>query len=200
MTPSNNFPFLIAQSLTCARGGRLLFKSLSFSISSGEALQITGQNGIGKSSLLRILAGLLRPESGEVHRTTDLFYLGHQLGLKKTFTVEENLCFDMRYPKLNDEKINFLLREVALTDCVGKQTGELSQGQQQRLALAKCLLTGAKLWLLDEPFVALDIDSLKLWQNKIAEHVQQGGAVVISSHFPITIPDISLEKMELLSC
>jgi len=199
MNPPNS-PFLVAQSLACMRGERLLFKALSFSVLPGEALQIIGPNGVGKSSLLRILAGLLQPESGEFHCSTDLFYLGHHLGLKKVFTVEENLCFDTRYTKPSHEKINSLLSEVDLSDCLRKKTVELSQGQQQRLALAKCLLTEAKLWLLDEPFVALDGASCHLWQNKIAGHVQQGGALIISSHFPLTIPNIPLRKMELSTC
>ena len=191
---------LTVESLCCRRGEHLLFKALSFSILPGEALQVTGSNGVGKSSLLRVIAGLLPFESGTLQVATEQFYLGHQLGLKKTLTVEENLRFDMRYPKPSKATICSLLQETVLSQCSGKPVLELSQGQQQRLALAKCLLSKAKLWLLDEPFAALDKDSCCLWKNYMVQHLQQGGAIIFSSHLALAFSDISLRQMELLSC
>jgi len=199
MNPAN-FSFVTARKICCVRGEQCLFNNLNFCLNSGEILQIIGPNGVGKSSLLRIVAGLLTPVSGKIVCNVATFYLGHQLGLKQTFSVEENLIFDMRYPKPNTAAIFSLLTEMNLSQFLRKKTLTLSQGQQQKLALSKCLLSSAKLWILDEPLVSLDITGNHFWQQKIEMHIKQGGAVIISSHLPLSLLDSKIKVLELLSC
>jgi len=189
----SNQPLLSAKALTCFRDDQLLFENLSFSVFSGEIWQIAGPNGSGKSSLLRILSGLLAFESGRIDCLTELFYLGHQLGLKERFTVIENLRYDIRYPRPSISTCQALLTQVFLDRCAEKKVATLSQGQRQRLSLTKLLFSKARLWLLDEPLSALDVSSKEFWMEKIHDHVEKGGAVVMTGHDRVSSSNCCLE-------
>jgi heme exporter protein A len=199
------------RSLTCVRGERRVFQDLAFSLPSGGALVLSGANGSGKSSLLRLMAGLLRPAAGELlwdgrpvgedaeaHRAR-LHYLGHLDAVKPVLTLAENLAFwaHLRMasgggsPRLADALAAFDL--TALAEVPGRR---LSAGQRRRLALARLVAAPAELWLLDEPTVGLDRASLGRLAAALAAHRAGGGRVVAATHAPIALPgaaELSLE-------
>lgn len=197
---------LEARALTCVRGDRQLFSSLNLAISLGECLHVRGENGVGKTSLLRLLTGLSQPESGEVlwsgmsiskepstyHR--ELLFLGHRDALKEDLTALENLQL---YATLDDVQLpvdkalgalwRFGLRgrEYLPVNC-------LSAGQKRRVLMARMLTRQAKLWILDEPFNALDTHAVQALQGLIAEHIEQGGLVVLTSHQAVSLPRVKV--------
>lgn len=186
---------LEASDLECARGGRTLFRGLSFALQQGELLRVAGGNGRGKTSLLRILCGLLGPQAGEVRwngspirslgeeYARHLVYLGHAPAVKDELTTAENLSIACRIAgnaRTADEIVQALQRlEVPATAFPKK----LSQGQRRRAALARLALSRpAALWLLDEPLAALDAQAARLVEGLVAEHTGQGGMVVYTTH------------------
>jgi heme exporter protein A len=160
-------------SVTCRRGGRLLFESLDLELGAGEALQVVGPNGSGKSSLIRLAAGLLRPESGRIDAA--------QLAL-----ADDNLALDRELPL--GKALGFWgeaeggLEALGLADLAGIPVRLLSAGQRKRAALARVAASKAPLWLLDEPANALDTRSLDLLAAAIDRHRSAGGAVLAASH------------------
>ena len=186
---------LEAADLECARGGRILFRGLSFALKEGELLRIAGANGRGKTSLLRILCGLLSPTAGEVRwkgepigalheeYSKQLVYLGHAPAVKDELTAAENLSIACRLAgNVRDPaEIPAALRTLAVPEAVLVKT--LSQGQRRRAALARLAMSQAvPLWLLDEPLAALDAQAARLVEGLIAEHIGQGGSVVYTTH------------------
>jgi heme exporter protein A len=185
------------QSVTCVRGGKTLFADLSLALQPGQLLRITGSNGAGKSSLLRILCGLLMASGGRVlwgthpinHDRdafhTQLIYLGHTAALKGDLSAEENI---MAAGSLSGDVItNSMARSALIAAGLGHLASKLartfSQGQKQRVALARLHLAQHKpLWLLDEPFNALDQNANEALQVLIREHLLRGGIVALSSH------------------
>jgi heme exporter protein A len=192
MTPS----LLQAQNVSCERGGRQLFLPISFSLAAGAALHLEGDNGAGKTTLLRSLSGLSALSQGEVlwrgvpsHAAAsgfkrELLYLGHALGLKDELTALENVQLNaaLAGQTINREKALQALATQGLKSRAHLPLRVLSQGQKRRVALARLQVAQAKLWLLDEPFVALDTDAVKALQLLLQQHVAQGGALVFTSH------------------
>ncbi|MBU3618095.1 cytochrome c biogenesis heme-transporting ATPase CcmA [Polynucleobacter sp. JS-Fieb-80-E5] len=195
---SSNTPHLTleARALTCIRGERQLFQNLNLTVTAGECLHVRGENGVGKTSLLRLLTGLSKPETGEVrwnhqsitkdpstyHR--ELLFLGHRDALKEDLTALENLQL---YAVLDDihlpgDKALAALWRFGLRGRESLPVSCLSAGQKRRVLMARMLTRQAKLWILDEPFNALDIRAVQDLQGLIAEHVEQGGLVVLTSH------------------
>ena len=192
------------ESVSCVRGGKSLFTNLDLEIKPGSILRISGDNGSGKSSLLRILCGLLPPQAGKVfwgdqliHEDRDQFhseliYLGHIPALKADFTAIENL---MSLALLSGQSITAeealrALTAADLADQAHRAIRTLSQGQKQRIALARLRLPNPKpLWILDEPFNALEQQSNQLLQSLLLAHVKQNGMVAISSHQALSIDD-----------
>lgn len=187
---------LEASSLDCLRGGRTLFRGLSFSLKGGELLRIAGANGSGKTSLLKVLCGLLAPDAGEVNwkgtpirqlredYSRHLVYLGHAPAVKDDLTAAENLTIacTLAGRKASPEQAKEALESYGLP-ASAVPVRRLSQGQRRRAALARLLLcTAAPLWLLDEPFAALDAAAARFTEQIIANHVAQGGAVVYTTH------------------
>jgi heme exporter protein A len=192
------------ESITCVRGDRTLFEELNLEINPGSILRISGVNGSGKSSLLRILCGLLTPHAGKVFWGSDpitedrdqfhgeLIYLGHIPALKADFSAIENLMSLalLGGQSISNEEAMNALREAGLDRQAHRFIRTLSQGQKQRIALSRLLLPQPKsIWILDEPFNALDRDANRALQNLLINHVNRGGIVALSSHQDLQIDD-----------
>ena len=185
---------LEAQGLDCERSGRTLFRGLTFSVAGGEIVRVAGPNGSGKTSLLRILCGLLAPTQGEVRwrgtpilrlaeeYSRDLVYIGHASALKDDLTPYENLDIACRLASVQVER-EALVRALDALAVPALPVRKLSQGQRRRAALARLLLSrGVPLWLLDEPFAALDAAAAAHAEELIARHLKAGGSVVYTTH------------------
>jgi heme exporter protein A len=184
---------LDGRALACSRGGRQVFSGLEFSIGGGEALLVTGRNGAGKSSLLRMLAGLVRIGGGELslgggdaEKTLpeQAHYLGHQDALKPSLTVSENLDFWTRY--LGGQGVaETALATVGLAALAGLPAAYLSAGQRRRLSVARLLSVRRPIWLLDEPVSALDREAQDMLAGLMQQHLSAGGIIVAATHGPI---------------
>ncbi|MFV8817434.1 cytochrome c biogenesis heme-transporting ATPase CcmA [Haliea sp. E17] len=183
---------LRAQGLGLSRGGRELFRDLSFELRPGQLVQVEGVNGAGKTSLLRILAGLSRYGfDGAVERCAPLLFLGHQPAVKSLLTPRENLAWHAAgegdYPLA---AIDAALERVGLFGYEDVPSHNLSAGQQRRVSLARLYLSNSPLWLLDEPFTAIDVDGVAALEQVFAEHARQGGCVVLTSHQALRPVDV----------
>ena len=197
---------LKVKNLQCIRGENELFSDLSFVLNNKQLMRIEGQNGTGKTTLLRALCGLSDPNDGEVIWEgepikkqgdiflKDLFFLGHHNAIKADLNALENLQINTALAgnKLSEEVLLEALDDIGLFGSEYKPTAHLSQGQKRRVGLAALLLSKAKLWILDEPFVALDGFAVKLLQDVIAKHVENGGMVILTTHqeVPLTSGEI----------
>ena len=185
-------PTVTAAALACRRGERVLFRELNLSVAPGEIVWVRGANGQGKTSLLRLLAGLARPEAGRITHAAGVehVYIGHANGLKDDLTVAESLRFLSRlhgFPT-DDEAQADALRRFGLHSRRNAPVRTLSQGQRRRVALARlCVAPALALWLLDEPFDALDAEGVSVLNALLAEHAAHGGSVVLTSHLPLTL-------------
>ena len=179
--------------LAARRGERLLFNGVSFNLEQGQALRITGANGSGKTTLLRILAGLSDPDLGSVNWCGEnirlcreafhgqLAYSGHQFGLRGDLTALENLRYLTPDSSSNQPLIE-TMEQVGLARCVNLPARYLSQGQRRRLILARLLVTQATCWILDEPLAALDSAGIEMVESLCADHLQNAGILIITSH------------------
>jgi len=175
-------PLVTAKALTSERDGRLLFEGLNISLHARQMLRIVGQNGSGKSTLLRILAGLLEADEGQVERN-DCLWMGHGNAVNGLLTAEENLAWlAALHAPANAIQIRQALAKVGLQGFEDVPAAQLSAGQQQRIALARLHLPCPALWLLDEPFTALDSAATCALEQHLAQHCEQGGAVVLTTH------------------
>lgn len=184
---------LSASDLACRRGDRVLFSGLNIDLSAGQALQIEGANGIGKTSLLRILAGLLRPYSGTVDNHGEIGLLDERPGLDPELTVRKALGFWERVDGCNDPRGAILA--MGLEPLLDVPVRFLSTGQRKRAALASLLNRDVKIWLLDEPLSGLDARAIQQVTALIALHIGGGGLAVIASHQPVELQ--ALETLQL---
>ena len=195
--------------LSCVRDERTLFHGLSFHVKPGDIVQIEGPNGAGKTSLLRLLAGLSRAEEGEVMWQSqpirqqreiwhqNLLYLGHQPGEKSVLSPLENLHF---WHGDRDEEVIFdALEQVNLLGYEEVPVAQLSAGQQRRVALARLWLSPAKIWILDEPLTAIDKDGVEKLMARFAEHADNGGAVILTTHQDLPDESDRVRKIRLTS-
>ncbi len=192
---------LTATNLACVRGDRRLFADLGFTLESGGRLHVSGENGSGKTSLLRMLCGLSPPEAGEIRWQGEtishlgdeyrkaVLYLGHHNALKEELTAQENLRISAALAgvAVEDEEGVELLGRVGLAGREELPVRFLSQGQKRRVALARLLWSPAPLWVLDEPFVALDSAAVTWLAEIIATHLAAGGMAVLTSHQEVDI-------------
>ncbi len=188
--------------LTCERGERTLFQGMNFSVEPGTLVRIAGSNGAGKTTLLRLLTGLMRPVEGEVlwrgrpitenseDYWRELCYIGHRNGVKDDLSVLENVSVNLRVASLKAEEGEVLdaLDAVGLTDFVDVPAGQLSQGQRRRVALARLWLSqSVTLWILDEPFTALDVKGVARLAELVGDHVRSGGVVILVTHQEVAV-------------
>jgi heme exporter protein A len=185
---------LSALDLTCRRGGRQVFAGLEFSIAAGEALAITGRNGSGKSSLLRLIAGLVRVAGGRIELegadpeltiAEQAHYLGHQDALKSSLTVLENLQFWSRYLGGISAAPEAALVLVGLGGLAELPAAFLSAGQRRRLSIARLITVKRPIWLLDEPTSALDSPAQARLAELMRQHLADGGLILAATHGPI---------------
>jgi len=201
---------LEALRLSCVRDERVLFSDLNFNIKPGEIVQVEGQNGAGKTSLLRILAGLAQPESGDVRwqgepigrvRETfhaQLLFLGHQPGVKALLTPFENLTFYQSVTGKPDyEAIWQALTQVGLLGYEEVPVGQLSAGQQRRVALARLWLSRARLWVLDEPLTAIDREGVALLMAQFEQQAACGGMVLLTTHQELPATGRAVRRLRL---
>lgn len=175
---------LVAECLSLERGGRQLFEDLSFSILPGQLVQLEGANGAGKTSLIRILAGLSRYGfQGEVSRHGGMLYLSHQSAVKSLLSPRENLSWHVSGEgQYSNAEIESALTSVGLYGYEDVPSHALSAGQHRRVNLARLYLSGSPLWLLDEPYTAIDASGVSALEALFAKHVTGGGAVLLTSH------------------
>ena len=189
-TSDHTAPLLAAVGLACRRGDRVLFKGLDLPVRRGEVVWLRGANGRGKTSLLRLLAGLSTPEAGTVIRHSGLLYVAHANALKEDLTVLESLRFLARLHgrDVDDATLTEALRRFGMAARRHAPVRTLSQGQRRRVALSRLALAGSPaVWVLDEPFDALDVEGIASLNEVIATHAQGGGAVVLTSHQALTL-------------
>ena len=202
---------LEADNLECVRGERRLFAGLGFKLAAGELIYLQGRNGAGKTSLLRMLIGLLPPENGDIRWQgrpissqkdefhADLCYLGHLNAIKEELTPLENLLAAARLagdPLSEDDAID-ALEQVGLAGREDLACKYLSQGQKRRVALARLVVDRRPLWILDEPFVALDVAAVDWLAGIISGHLQRGGMAVMTTHQPVAIPAGTVRELRI---
>ncbi len=197
MTQTNQAVSLKAEALELERGERLLFTGLNFSAPASTLVRLAGANGTGKTSLLRLLTGLMQPDAGRIlykgesiadlkeDYYRDLVYIGHMNGVKDDLSAIENVRISARMGNIiaKDDQLVDALEMVGLGDFIEHTTGELSQGQRRRVALARLFVSMSKpVWVLDEPFTALDVASVANLADTVAQHVRAGGIVIYTTH------------------
>jgi len=184
---------LIINNLNCQRGYNQLFADLSFQVNSGDILRITGANGSGKTSLLKMLAGISGRENGEIgfggfgvgsdEYQSEVFYLGHQAALSGELSSIENLEFLSSLNRSSDQQqLLNALTEIGLDGYENEYCANLSAGQKRRVILAGLFVSKAKIWLLDEPFTALDPVGVKIVESRISQHCNDGGLCLFTTH------------------
>lgn len=200
---------LSARQLSCLRQDRVLFSALDLQLAAGEVLQIAGRNGAGKSSLLRILAGIAQPDDGALFYqqqpfddvaddyAADLCFIGHLAGVQPQLTALENLAFWRQSFGLKVADDWQLLADLGLAGLEDIPCQQLSAGQQRRVSLARLWLTSARIWILDEPFTALDVSAIAQLQQLLSRHCQAGGAVLLTTHQPIEVPAVTVRQLYL---
>lgn len=177
-------PLLALRDVAVARGGRRILQGVGLTLSAGEALVLRGPNGIGKTTLLRVIAGLQPPVEGVIETAPDsIAYAAHADGLKSALTVAENLRFWSDI--FGGGPIEPALAALNLTHLARRPANALSAGQKRRLSLARLLVTRRPVWVLDEPTVSLDTDSVALFAGVVRAHLAQGGAALIATHIAL---------------
>lgn len=199
------------RNLACARADHQLFTGLSFSLGEGELMQVQGENGSGKTSLLRTLCGFMQPVAGEIcwrgkniHEIdeeyyAEMIYLGHLNAIKDELNALENLRISAWLAGCNIEERVALdaLRRMGLRRREHLPVKVLSQGQRRRVALSRLLVGNARLWILDEPLTALDVGAVELMQELIGEHLSQGGMAIFTTHQPMQVAGVETRLLTL---
>ena len=202
---------LEVSNLACSRGDHRLFSELSFTLDFGQIMQVQGTNGSGKTSLLRTLCGFIIPDEGDItwrgestreldeEYFAEMMYLGHLNSIKDELSALENLRISSGFSgiELDEKEAISALSRMGLRGRELLPTKVLSQGQRRRVALARLLVSQAKLWVLDEPLAALDVGAVALIQELIAEHLKNQGAVIFTTHQPLEVAGIEMRSISL---
>ena len=206
---SSTNTLLSARELTCIREERVLFEALELNISAGDIVQIEGPNGAGKTSLLRILAGLSQPYDGTIYFQDkavaeqreafhqNLLYLGHLPGVKGEMTAQENLEFNLALHGLSSDTAEATLAEVNLLGFEDALASHLSAGQHRRISLARLWQSQHKVWILDEPFTAIDKLGVEKLEKLFVQHADNGGCVILTTHQDLSLPAERVKKVTL---
>ncbi len=193
---------LAVENLAVSRGGRGLFGGLTFGVAAGEAAALTGPNGAGKTSLLRAVAGLLRPDAGVIRfegadaedaRAEGLHFLGHQDGLKSGRTAWTELRFQTQWSGGTEASARAAATRLGLDPLLNLEVRKLSAGQRRRLALARMIAAPRPLWLLDEPMAPLDAERRAAFAELMAEHLNGGGMILAAVHDPLPVTSTIVE-------
>jgi heme exporter protein A len=209
--PLKTTPSLSFSKLGCTRGGRRLFENVDCELAAGQWLYVAGANGVGKTSLLRMVCGLAPIESGDIlwnntpiHSQRDAYrqdlcYLGHLNALQESMTVDENLAFRAALGgiAIDVAQTHEVLTRFGLRGRGKQLVRHLSQGQKRRVALSRLAMSPARLWVLDEPYVAMDEGGVQLLADLIASHLNDGGLAVVTSHQRVAIGNIPAQMLEL---
>ncbi|TGE83433.1 heme ABC transporter ATP-binding protein CcmA [Pseudoalteromonas sp. KS88] len=198
------------KSVTCIKQDRCLFEDLNFSLKSGQIMQLAGPNGAGKTSLLRIIAGFASPDEGDIfwrensitksydEFARELLFIGHKTGVNAQLTALENVRFWLQIQGYNnDQDLYPLLANIGLVGLEDVPVRTLSAGQQRRVALLRLWLNDAKLWILDEPFTALDKSGVAFLQDRFTSHLENGGAILLTTHQDLTTHFNDLQTVTL---
>ncbi len=202
---------LDVSNLECQRGDRRLFTGLSFSLDKGELLHLHGHNGSGKTTLLRTVCGLILPTEGEVRWdgenirklreefTRDVVYIGHKNGIKEDLTGLENLRIASALDgvPISEQQAWDALEQIGLRGHEDLPTKVLSQGQKRRVAMARLLVNRCRIWVLDEPFTALDKAAVEMLQAVIRQHVEEGGMVILTTHQEVSLTEGQVKQLQL---
>ncbi|MEO0937058.1 MAG: heme ABC exporter ATP-binding protein CcmA [Pseudomonadota bacterium] len=180
---------LVVADLAVARGGRCVLEGLSFALGPGQAVVLRGPNGSGKTTLLRTVAGLQPPLDGTVEGGEDrIAYAGHADGIKFGLTVTENLAFWAEVFGAG-RSVDAAMEAFALGPLAARRAGDLSAGQKRRLGLARLLITGRPVWVLDEPTVSLDAAATAMFADAVRAHLAAGGAALMATHIDLGLPE-----------
>ncbi len=198
---------LESRNLECIRDDRILFSQLNFTVQSHQALILEGDNGSGKTSLLRILCGIRTPDQGQIIwrgtsiQDSDYFhemvYVGHLDGVKRDLSVAENLLINTALGCKSELTVEQALVQVRLSGYEDVRVQVMSAGQRRRVALAGLLLRKSTLWLLDEPFTALDRASRTIFEEIMIRHLQSGGMIILTSHHPVNLGNAAVSSINL---
>jgi len=202
---------LEAHDLAARRGTARLFAGLGLAVAAGDALVVTGANGRGKTTLLRMLAGLTIPEAGEIRLDgapvsafspalrAAVTFAGHALALKDEMSARENLAslVTLCGAQVDDDELDAALDRVALGERKRLPSRLLSQGQRRRVGLARLALSRRRVWILDEPVTALDASGAALLGELVAGHLERGGLAVASTHAPLALPPARVRTLSL---
>lgn len=202
---------LEVSNLACSRGDHRLFSGLSFALHPGQIMQVQGENGSGKTSLLRTLCGFMSPDEGDIlwrgestrelgeDYCAEMMYLGHLNAIKDELSALENLRISsgLSGVELDEKEAVAALRRMGLKGRELLPTKVLSQGQRRRVALARMLVSDAKLWILDEPLAALDVAAVALIESLLAEHLAREGMVIFTTHQPLQVAGMDMRTLSL---
>lgn len=199
---------LVVTNLACWRNEQVLFNQLNLSLLPENVLFLQGENGSGKTSLLRILCGFRLPDEGEIswgNRTIfsnpeyfqNISYVGHKNGIKDELTVEENLNLMRSMATASEIKTEVVLKQIGLFKQADVLTRQLSAGQKRKLALARLMMTNNSFWILDEPFTSLDTSSVVFFESLIKKHIARGGMLILTSHHDIDLSGLSVNRLSL---
>ncbi len=204
-----NLKVISANNLSCVRGDNLLFEGVSFDVSEGQCLHVTGPNGCGKTSLLRLISGINQTETGCIKwqgaNTNDnsLFlsecaYIAHKEGLKNELTAIENLRYYQQLDGINDElALDDTLAKLKILKCADLLAQQLSFGQRRRLSFARLLIAEFSLWVLDEPFTGIDTDGRELMESLCVNHLKSGGLIIMTHHQTLLDSPLNQYRSEL---
>lgn len=199
---------LNVKNLACWRNDQVLFEDLNLSLSPGNVLFLQGENGSGKTSLLRILCGFRLSDEGDIYwdnQSTsslpeyfqNISFVGHKNGIKDELTVEENLNLMRSMATASDIKTHDVLKQIGLFKRADVLSRLLSAGQKRKLALARLMMTNNSFWILDEPFTSLDKESVGFFESLIKQHINRGGMLILTSHHDIDLSGLSVNHFSI---